>query len=160
VTATAWNWLLTIVGTVASLAGVVLSWLAWTQAKGAKKAAEEAARAVRTKETANDFARMATNAKSLLEAVQSRLKEKAIVAATDLIHLLLLARNRRANFLPEGFQTQISVDHLQIISSSLAAEGLPDSPQKIQKLLRRCHEIHNSLCGIAATVERTLEETE
>ena len=41
-TASAWNWILAIVGTLASIAGVVFSWKAWVQASGAKKAAEEA----------------------------------------------------------------------------------------------------------------------
>jgi hypothetical protein len=42
-----WNWLLTVAGTMASIAGVVFSWMAWIQAKGAKQAAEEASEAVR-----------------------------------------------------------------------------------------------------------------
>jgi len=159
-TAVAWNWLLTIVGAIASVAGVVLSWLAWTQAKGAKKAAEEAARIVRTRETAYEFSRMAADAKSLLEAVQTRQKEKAVIAATDLAHLLMIARDRRANFLPVGFSTELSVDNLQRIGSLLASEGFPEISSEMEKLLARCHQIHSSLCGIAGSVERTPEGTE
>ena len=159
-TASSWNWFLTIVGTVASVMGVVISWLAWVQAKGAKKAAEEAARAVRARDTAFEFSRMAADAKGLLEAVQTRQKDKAIIAATDLIHLLAFARDRRANYLPSGFRIDLSIEHLQIISNSLASEGFPEDTQRVQKLLDRCHEIHNSLCRIAATVDRTSEETE
>jgi hypothetical protein len=159
-TATDWDWLLTIVGAIASIAGVILSWLAWVSAEGAKRAAEDAARAVRARETVHDFSKMAADAKGLLEAVQTRQKEKAIIAATDLNHLLLLARDRRANYLPRGFNLLLSVEHLQIISDALASEGFPQDTQRIQKLLERCHEIHNSLCGIAATIDRTIEETE
>lgn len=155
-----WNWLLTIVGVIASIAGVIFSWLAWEQAKGAKKAAEEAAGAVRTKETAYDFSRMASDAKGFLEAVQTRQKEKAIIDATNLIHLLAFAKDRRASYLPSGFRIDLSIEHLQIISNSLALEGFPAETQRTQKLLERCHAIHNSLCGIAATVDRSLEEME
>jgi hypothetical protein len=153
-----WNWLLAIVGTVASIAGVIFSGLAWVQAKGAKKAAEEAVRTVRAKETVHDFSKMAADSKGLLEAVQTRQKEKAIIAATDLIHLLLFARDRRASYLPRGFNRHLSVEHLQIISNALASGGFPEDTPRIQKLLERCHEIHNSLCGIAATADRNSEE--
>src|ERR1035441_109401 len=74
-----WNWLLAISGTVASVAGVVFSSMAWVQAKGAKKAAEEAARTVRIRETADEFLRLAADAKDLMAAVQAREKDKAIV---------------------------------------------------------------------------------
>ena len=92
----AWNWVLAIVGTVASIAGVVFSWMAWLQAKGAKQAAEEATRTVRIRETADEFQRLAADAKDLLAAVQAREKERAIESANNLGHLLMTARYHRA----------------------------------------------------------------
>jgi len=82
-TASAWNWILAIVGSVASIAGVVFSWMAWVQASGAKKAAEEEADAVRTRETANEFLRLAADANGLVASVQARDRERAI-GATDM----------------------------------------------------------------------------
>jgi hypothetical protein len=159
-TASDWNWLLAIVGTLASVAGVVFSWLAWVQAKGAKKAAEEACNAVRAKDTAHEFARLATDAKDLLAAVQGRQRDKAIAAADDLTHLLIIALERRASYLPERFQAEICIRNLQSISRSLGTEGFPEEQGKKRQLLDRCHQIHRSLCGIAGVVERNAEETD
>ena len=159
-TASAWNWFLAIVGTVASIAGVVFSWMAWVQASGAKKAAEEASRTVKAKDTSHEFTKLASDAKELLAAVQARQKERAIAAADDLTHLLIIAVERRASYLPESFPAELCIRNLQTISRSLGTEGFPDEPGKKSMLLGRCHQIHRSLCGIAGVVERNTEETD
>jgi hypothetical protein len=159
-TAGDWNWLLAISGTIASIAGVVFSWMAWVQAKGAKKAAEEARNAVKAKDTSHEFAKLAADAKDLLAAVQGRQKDKAIAAADDLTHLLLIALERRASYLPKGFRAELCIRNLQSISKSLGTEDFPDEPSKKGQLLDRCHQIHRSLCGVAGVVERNTEETD
>jgi hypothetical protein len=159
-TASAWNWLLTISGTAASIAGVVFSWMAWTQAKGAKRAAEEASRVVKTRDTAHEFIKLATDAKELLTAVQGEQKDRAIAAADDLTHLLVIAVERRASYLPRNFDAELCISNLQRISRSLGTEGFADEPRKKSQLLDRCHQIHRSLCGIAGAVERHTEETD
>jgi hypothetical protein len=159
-TASAWTWLLTIGGTVASIAGVVFSWMAWVQAKGAKRAAEEARNAVKSRDTAHEFTKLAADAKELLAAVQGGLKERAIAAADDLTHLLAIAVERRASYLPRDFDAGLSINNLQSISRSLGSEGFADESRKRKQLLDRCHQIHRSLCGIAGAVERHTEETD
>jgi hypothetical protein len=159
-TASAWNWLLGIVGTVASIAGVVFSWMAWVQAKGAKKAAEEAAKTVRIRETADEFLRLAADAKSLVASVQLRDRERAIEAANNLAHLLMIAGSHRASYLPEGFSLDLAVDNLKRVSTMLASEGFPEVPQKMARLLYRCHQIHESLCGISGSVQNRTEGAE
>jgi phosphoribosyl-ATP pyrophosphohydrolase len=99
-TASVWNWILAIVGTVASIAGVVFSCMAWVKAKGAKKAANEAVRSVKSKDTAHEFAKLAADAKELLAAVQDQRADRAIGAVNDLVHLLSVALSRRDEFLP------------------------------------------------------------
>jgi hypothetical protein len=89
-TASDWNWFLTIARTIASVAGVVFSWMAWVQAKGAKQAAEEAARTVRIRETADEFLRLAADARDRMAAVQTKERDKAIEAANNLAHLLMI----------------------------------------------------------------------
>ena len=155
--ASAWNWLLTIAGTIASIAGVVFSCMAWMQAKGAKKAAEEAAKTVRARETEYEFSRLADDARELLAAVQGRQKEKAIEAANHLSHLLILAGGHRAAYLPEGFSTKLCVENLRKVNILLVSEGFPEDPQKMMKLLARCHQIHESLCGISGSVQSRTE---
>jgi hypothetical protein len=158
-TASAWNWFLTIAGTVASLAGVVFSCMAWVQAKGAKKAAEEASNLVKARDTAHEFTKLATDAKDLLAAVHVGQKDRAIAAADDLTHLLVIAVKRRASYLPKDFKAELCIRNLQSISMSLGTEGFADEPRKRKQLLDRCHQIHRSLCGIAGVVERHTEET-
>ena len=156
-TASVWNWLLTISGTVASLAGVVFSCMAWVQAKGAKVAAEEAARTVRARETEYEFSRLADDARELLAAVEGRQQEKAIEAANHLAHLLIIAGGHRAAYLPEGFSTELCVENLRKVSISLASEGFPEAPQKMKNLLNRCHQIHEELCGVSGSVQSRTE---
>jgi hypothetical protein len=158
-TASDWNWLLAISGTVASLVGVVFSWMAWWQARGAKKAAEEASDAVKARDTAHEFSKLATDAKELLSAVQGEHADRAVIAADELTHLLAIAVARRASYLPKDFDAQLCISNLQRISKSLGAEGFPGEPRKKGQLLDRCHQIHRSLCGIAGVVERHTEET-
>jgi hypothetical protein len=156
-TAIVWNWVLAIAGTVASVAGVVFSCMAWWQAKGAKKAAEEAAKTVRTRETEYEFSRLALDARELLAAVQGKQVEKAIAVANQLAHLLIIAGGHRAAYLPEGFSTGLCVENLRKVSTQLASEGFPEASQKMAKLLTRCHQIHEELCGISGSVQSRTE---
>jgi hypothetical protein len=132
--------------------------MAWVQAKGAKKAAEEASNAVRARDTAHEFMKLASDAKDLLAAVQGRQKDTAIAAADDLTHLLTTAVARRASYLPGDFNAQLCIRNLQSISMSLGTEGFAEEPRKKKQLLDRCHQIHKALCGIAGSVERNTEE--
>jgi hypothetical protein len=159
-TASTWNWLLTIAGTIASIAGVVFSWMAWGQAKGAKKAAEEAATTVRTREAADEFLRLAEDAKCLLASAQAGETNRVIEAANNLAHLLMIAGNHRAPFLPEGFSCDLTVENLRKVSTVLASEGFPEASQEKAKLMKRCHQIHESLCGISGAIQRRTEEPE
>lgn len=134
--------------------------MAWIQAKGAKKAAEEASNAVKARDTAHEFAKLAADAKDLLAAVQGEQKDRAIAAADDLTHLLVIAVERRASYLPMDFPGQLCIRNLQSISKSLGTEGFADQSRKKRQLLDRCHQIHRSLCGIAGVVERHTEETD
>jgi len=134
--------------------------MAWVQAKGAKKAAERASNAVRARDTAREFAKLASDAKDLLTAVYGRQKDTAIAAAEDLTHLLTTAVARRASYLPSDFNAQLCIRNLQSISLSLGTEGFADERRKKKRLLDRCHQIHKDLCGIAGVVERYTEEKE
>jgi hypothetical protein len=159
-TANDWNWFLAIAGTVASAVGVVFSWLAWVQAKGAKLAAEEAARTVRTRESADEFLRLASDAKVLMAAVQAKEMEKAIDSANNLAHLLMIAGFHRASYLPEDDSLILCLENLRTIRTTLVSDGFPKAPLKMVRLLDRCHQIHESLCGISGSIQRQTEGTE
>lgn len=153
------DWI-SIVGTVVGVAGLVVSWMAWRQATGAKQAAEEASRNVRLRESADELARLATDAKDLLVAANSRDADKTINAATNLRHRLMEARHHRASYLPEGFSCDLCIENLRKVSVTLASEGFPTTAQKLAKLLERCHQIHESLCGMSGAAESQTEEAE
>jgi len=70
---------------------------------------------------------------------------------------LIIASGHRAAYLPEGFQTELCVENLRKVSTFLATEGLSDMPQKMTRLLDRCHQIHAALCGISGLVQRRTE---
>jgi hypothetical protein len=156
-TASAWNWLLTISGTLASFAGVVFSGLAWVQAKGAKKAANEAVRSVKSKDTAHEFAKLAADAKDLLAAVQVQRVDRAIEAVNDLVHQLSVALARRKEFLPGDAELREAIKQLSAVSGYLSSRGFPADPVEILKLTRRCQQIHQIVCGIQGSLEKTVE---
>ena len=147
-----------IVGTVASVSGVVFSCLAWVQAKGAKRAAEEARDVVRTKDTAHEFAALAADAKELLAAVREGQNQKAAKAATDLVHNLLILRGGRSNYLPPESTEEIDtiVRVLNLVRSALEIVELQDS-QRISTI-KNCQKIHQKVCEIAGSVEYKAEE--
>jgi len=112
------------------------------------------------RETADEFLRLAADANNLVASVQVRNTERAIEAANNLVHLLMIASSHRASYLPEGFSLDLSVENLRKVSTMLASEGFPEAPQKMAKLLHRCHQIHESLCGISGSVQNRTEGDE
>lgn len=154
---TDWNWTLTIAGTVASVAGVGLSWGALVQAKGARKAAEAASNAVKARDTAHEFTKLAVDAKDLLTAVQEGRVDRAIQSANDLTHLLTIAIERRLEFLPDVKELQNTIDQLQSVSRYLSSKGIPSENRDIDKLTKRCQGIHQAVCKAQGNLERGVE---
>jgi hypothetical protein len=155
--AAALGWFLAIVGTVASVAGVVFSWLAWVQAAKAKVAAREAANAVRRRNLADEVLKLAGDAKEFLSAVQHGQRDSAISAANGLLHSLSIVRSR-------GVADSLDMDTLkmclgQIVSVAicLTVDGVPVDPTKREDLLGLCHEIHRLVCDLAGRFERLSE---
>jgi hypothetical protein len=159
-TAFAWNWILAIIGTVASVAGVVFSCMAWVQAKGAMRAAEMAAHAARARDTTHEFTKLAADAKELLTAVQERRLDRAVEAANDLAHSLTVAISRRTSYLPEDVELENTVKHLQAVSAYLSSKGFPEDLQEIAKLTRRCQQVHQDMCEVQGVLERSVEGVE
>ncbi len=155
-----WAWFLAIIGTVASVAGVVFSWMAWAQAKGAKQAATEAARIAKTRDAVHEFAKLAADAKDLLAAVQDQRVERAIEAVNDLVHHLSVALSRRSEFLTNNVELKEAIKQLSSVSSYLSSRGFPQEPGEVQKLTRRCQQIHQTVCAVQGILEKTVEGVE
>jgi hypothetical protein len=153
----AWNWLLTIVGTIASIAGVVFSWMAWVQAAKAKEAAREAADAVRTRNLSHDFSRWSRNAQELLQAVRELRFENAQRAATDLLGVL--AHNKGWQ---TGFRKAVSfaeVDEvirlLNLVNTYLAERTVFEGKQA--KIAEHCQVIFRRLNEISGSFDAEVE---
>jgi len=156
-TASAWNWLLTISGTVASIAGVVFSCMAWVQAAKAKDAAKEAAEAVRKRNTAQEFMRLAGNAKEFLSAVQQSRTENAISAANSLLHALSIIRTQGIANPSDANKLKICLSEITSVAIRLKVDGTPADPSRVEELLILCHGIHRTVCDLAGRMERVSE---
>jgi hypothetical protein len=156
--AAAWGWVLAIVGTVASVAGVVFSGLAWVQARGARAAAEEARDAVSIRDTALELAKFAADARNLLAAVRDGRDQQAAMTATGLIHDFSIMKGRRVTHLPRGSMAQIDaiIKALTVIEGNLQDAGLPDT-ERISAV-KSCQRIHRKICEIAGAAEYHAEE--
>lgn len=156
-TPTDWSWLLAIIGTLVSIAGLVFSWMAWVQAVKAKDAAQRATDAIRKRNTAQDVLRLAGDAKEFLAAVQQDRAGNAISAANGLLHALSILRS-------QGIADSADVDTLKTCLGQIASvairlnvEGAPADPSKREDLLVLCHGIHRTVCDLAGRFEHLSE---
>jgi hypothetical protein len=155
--AAGWSWLLAIVGTVASIAGVVFSWLAWVQAGKAKDAARDAANAVRRRNFALDAMRLADDAREFLLAVQQYRFENALSLANGLNHGLGLLRSQGFGDFPDGDRLKACILQVTAVAIRLKIDGIPTDVTRQKDLLQDCHEIHTQICDLAGRMERSSE---
>ena len=155
--AAVWGWLLAIVGTVASVAGVVFSWLAWVQAAKAKDAAREATEAVRKRSTAQDALRLAGDAKEFLSAVQQSRAEGAISFANGLIQGLTILRSRGIADSSDADTLKSCVNEILTAAIRLTVEGISPDPSKREELIVVSHNIHRAVCELAGRMEHRSE---
>lgn len=154
---TAWSWLLAIVGTVASLAGVVFSVLAWVQAAKAKEAAREAADAVRTRNFSHDFSRWSRNAQELLQAVRELRFENAQRAATDLLGVLAHNKGWQAGLKRETFTVKVDevIRLLTLVNTYLTERAVFEGKQV--KIAEHCQVIFRRLNEISGSFDAEVE---
>jgi hypothetical protein len=157
-TASDWNWLLAIVGTVASIAGVVFSLMAWIQAKGAKLAAKEASVMIRNRSAAYEVSRLARDAKDFLESVQQRRGEIAVFASNNLVHALSSIRSWKITQREDADRLTVCVKDIEGVAIQLTVEGMPDEGPRFEDLLVGCHDIHRVVCDLASKLEHLSEE--
>jgi hypothetical protein len=156
-TSTTWSWLLAIVGTLASVAGVVFSWLAWVQAGRAKDAAREAVDALQKRSTAQEILRLAGDAREFLSAVQQSRTENAISTANGLIHALSIIRTRGIPNPGDLDTLRMCVGQITSVAIRLTVDGIPADPSKFEELLGFCHAIHKTVSNLAGSMERLSE---
>jgi hypothetical protein len=154
-----WNWWLAIVGTVASIAGVVFSILAWVQAGRAKRAAQEAASAVRLRNLSHDYLGWSRDAQELLRAVRELHFEQAQRSATDLLGNLSHNRGWQAGLHREGAAGQIDkiIRLLSFVDAYLTEQAVFESKQV--EILRQCREIFRRLNEMSGSFDAEVENS-
>lgn len=156
-TPTDWSWLLAIVGTVASMVGVVFSWMAWVQAAKAKDAAREAVQSVKRRNASQDLLRLAGEAKEFLAAIQQRRAENAISSANGLAHALAMIRTRSGTDVAFTSVLKNCENEIMQVIVGLNVKDIPLDQSSFSELLERCHTIHRTVCELAGRMERLSE---
>ncbi len=153
---TASDWI-SIAGTVASVVGLVFSWMAWVQAAKAKVAAKEAADAVRTRNLSHEFTRWSVIARELLGAVWQLHLENARRAATELLGVLAKNRGWQAGLKRESFVLEVDeiIRLLSLVSKYLTEEAVFEG--KRAKIAEHCEVIFRRLNEISGTFDAEVE---
>ncbi len=154
--AAAWGWLLAIVGTLASVAGVVFSWLAWIEAGKAKVAAREAANAVRIRNLAHDFTGWAVDARDLLKAVRESEFGSAQGAAIRLLGALSHSKGWLTGLIPEASAVEEVVRLLNLVNTYLADRSVFEDKQA--GLAEDCQSIYRRLNELAGALHAKAEK--
>lgn len=153
----AWNWLLAIAGTLASIGGLVFSGMAWLQAAKAKEAAKEAVKAVQKREVAQEVLRLAGDAKEFLSAVQQSRTENAVSAANSLSHALSIIRARGIANPSDANKLKECVAQITFVAIRINVDGIPADPTRWEEIPTHCHDIHKTVCDLAGRMERASE---
>jgi hypothetical protein len=156
-TASAWNWLLAISGTAASIAGVVFSWMAWVQAKGAKKAAQEAATSVRVRNLSHSFTQWSVDARELLQSVRDLRFESAQRSATDLLGVLAHNKGWQAGLRNEAQATGLNevIRLVGLVNQFLAERAVFEGNQT--EIVRHCEVIFRKLKEASGKLDAAME---
>jgi hypothetical protein len=123
-----WNDVLATAGSLASLVGLVISYLAWQRAKGAEEAANRARDAVRSGNAVEELQRLATKSKEMLIHVQAQQYTEA--------------RSKGADVLVEVSQ---AITRWNIYLSAEEKENLEKARGKVRTVSRALSEIHHDI---------------
>ena len=157
-TPTNWSWLLAIVGSLASIAGVVFSWLAWVQAAAAKDAAREAANAARIRNLSQNFSRWSADAQDLLQAVRGLRFENAQRAATDLLGVLAHNRGWQTGLRRGDAASELDevIRVLTLVNTYLTERAVFEGKQV--KIAEHCQVIFRRLNEISGSFDAEVEK--
>ena len=152
---TAWGWFLAIIGTLASVAGVVFSWMAWVQAAKAKEAAREAAEAARTRNLAHAFSSWVALARDLLASVRNLDLDEASRVATELMSELSYHKGWRKGRGQQTTEIDEVIRVLDFVSGYFENEAIFIGSR--HDLVRDCYTVLKRLREMAGIIDARLE---
>jgi hypothetical protein len=149
-----------IVGLAIGIFGLFLTFKALRAAMGAREAAKLAAATVRNQDAASEFREASHRAKELLNHVQNRQSDLAMVRATDLFFVVqqALGHWRPKLDAPSFENLSLISDQLQAISRSLSATGIPEDPRAFRTLTDRCHKVLSAMSEEAGKFQSEVEK--
>jgi hypothetical protein len=138
-----WQGILDTAAAVASILGLLFSFLAWRKAASAETAAREAREAIRRSNAGEDLRALGEKAQELLSCAQNEQIEAALLRSRDLLAGIAQARHRWQAFFMEDSLKQIAKAAKEIGRVSRAFSAGPEAitPQVREKLLKSCHEV-------------------
>jgi hypothetical protein len=155
---------LDVVGSLASVLGLILTGFALYYAKSAAQAAGAAMRSVHRANANEVLAKIGETATQLQTSVENDQTQEAKVRARDLIAEISRFKLRFERFLGTDSKTRIDEarEQVSVMSGILATRGVPDSAVEKRKMLRICHNdvvvvLNEESARILATIEKEEE---
>lgn len=155
---------LSIIGELASIAGLVVSAFALVFAKAAKQAAKEARGEVRMANAGETLERIGSSANLLQACLERNELGEVLVRARDLTSEISKVRQRYGRFLDSESKARLDAARREIgvISETVLVEGMPNNAAGRRRMLRTCREyvveiLNEESAKIRAVIEREQE---
>lgn len=154
-----WRVIFEIAAGLASVVGLLFSFLAWRKASGAEIAAREARESVRRSNAGEDLQALSEKAGELLGCAQNDQFEAALLRSRDLVVGIPQARHRWQVFFTDESLKQIERAAKEIgrVSNALSAGRAAMTPEVKEKLLKSCHEVAKILAEELGKTRRRAE---
>lgn len=148
-----------LVGTLASVGGLIFSALAWSRARSAQKAAEEARKAVRQGNAAEDLQRLATKARELLHFIENDQFSAARIRSGDLILDIATARHRwKVFFLSDQSENLAEAARKTgLVTRALSTVEEEIGPGDRNKLVNACREVVSRLAAESGNIQSDID---
>ena len=149
-----------IIAGLASIGGVVFSYLAWTRATQAAGAAEDARKAVTIRTLADEFQLACERVDQLLDFIAHERFSEASLRASEVASALSEIPFRRSPYLNEESKDELlnARENARILSQELAS-GLqgPFSTKQKQRFVRQCQKISTILRKNLGTIRGEID---
>ena len=136
-----------IAASVASIVGLVITYLAWRRASGAEVAAKGAREAVRQGNAAEAFKGLSVKANDMLASLQGDQFQAASQRGRDLVSEISQAKQRWKYLLEPASQARLDQTCRQVgrLSLALSRSEADITPKEKERALKFCHEVTATL---------------
>jgi hypothetical protein len=150
----------TLIAGVASIFGLVFSWLAWRRAGRASQAAREARDAVTIRSLVDEFQLACANTDQLLDFLTHDRLPEARLRAHELTSVLSEIPHRRSPYLTEKRKSELrNVRRNARFMTEVLTSGQQTAltPEQKQRLIRQCQKISITLRENLGTIKGEID---